>query len=172
MKNLKINSFLLFLLCLLSTMITLQTDAADNPVPVSYKEYTQLEIGDTLFDTPKAPKQKLLSAKIFLKGRVLKSPLLKNDEIVLYRMVITCCAADGIPLGILVKLPPNIQFRNGDWVGAEGTLQLLPFNPKLQTIEPLVNMVPPEKTAPYFTAAKAYKVRAPKDQYLYVQYIY
>jgi uncharacterized membrane protein YcgQ (UPF0703/DUF1980 family) len=153
-------------------MITSQINAANNSVPVSLKEYTQLEIGDTLFDTPKVPKQKLLNSKIFLKGKILKSSLLKGDEIVVYRIIITCCAADGIPLGILVKLPEKMVFHDGEWVGVEGTIQLQRFNEKLKTIEPLTNMVSQEKTAPYFTATKAYKVKAPKDEYLYVQYNY
>lgn len=172
MKNLKNNSFLLLLLLLLPMLVIPQTNAASQSIPVNYKEYTLLEIGDILFDTPKAPKQKLQSSKIFLKGKVLKSPLLKNDEIVVYRMIIACCAADGLPLGILVKLPKKTQFYNDDWVGVEGTLQLLPFNEKLKTIEPVVNMVPPEKVYPYFTATKAYKIKTPPDEYLYVQYNY
>jgi hypothetical protein len=43
---------------------------------------------------------------------------------------------------------------------------------KLRTIEPFANMVLPEKTAPYLTATKAYKINAPKDEYLYAQYNY
>lgn len=172
MKNLKNNSFLPFLLLLCLIILTPQTNAASQSTPVNYKEYTQLEIGDTLFDALKASKQKLLASKIFLKGKVLTSPLLKIDEVVVYRMVITCCTADAVPLGILVKLPEKLQLHNEDWIGVEGTLQLLPFNEKLNTIEPFANMAPPQKLYPYFTATKAYKVNAPKDEYLYVQYNY
>ncbi len=163
--------FLPLLLLLLWTAVP-QTGAANSSAPVQYKEYTQLDIGDILFDTPKAPKQKLLKTKIFFRGKVLKSSLLKKDEIVVYRMVVTCCAADMLPLGILVRLPDKMGFSEGDWVGVEGMVQLLPFNEKLKTIEPVANMVPPEKVFPYFTAAKAYKVKAPKDEYIYVQYSY
>ena len=175
MQHLKNNRFLLFIIFLLSMAITSvisPIDAAENSVPANFKEYTQLEMGDILFDTPKAPKQKLLQSKIFFRGKVIKSPLLKNDEVVVYRMVITCCAADALSLGILVKLPGNIQFHDGDWVGIAGTLQVLPVNERLKTIEPLANMVPPEKIYPYFTAMQAYKINAPKDEYIYVQYNY
>lgn len=179
MRNRKHKSFLLFLPILL--MLIVPTKAAGQSLPgntnmiaftnrINYQEYTQLEIGDILFDTPQAPKQKLLSSKIFFKGKVLKSPLLKDDEVVIYRMIITCCAADAIPLGILVKLPQKMELKNEEWFGVEGTIQLRPFNEKLKTIEPLANMVPPEKLFPYFTATKAYKVNAPKDEYIYVQY--
>ena len=175
MQHLKNNRFLLFIIFLLSMAITSvisPIDAAENSVPANFKEYTQLEMGDILFDTPKAPKQKLLQSKIFFRGKVIKSPLLKNDEVVVYRMVITCCTADALSLGILVKLPVNAKFHDGDWVGIAGTLQLLPFNPRLKPIEPLANMVPPENVFPYFTATKAVNIQAPKDEYIYVQYNY
>ncbi len=130
-------------------------------------EYTQLQIGDIIFDTPKAPKQKLLNSKIKLIGRVFRSPLLKPDEVVLYRMIITCCAADGLPAGVLVKLPQPQQLQADEWVGVEGTLQLLPFDSKLQSIDPLVSMVTPEKIYPYLMATTSYRVAAPHDEYLY-----
>jgi uncharacterized membrane protein YcgQ (UPF0703/DUF1980 family) len=118
-------------------------------VPAGYEEYTQLNIGDTIFDILKAPKQKLTHTKIFLRGKVLKFPNLKEDEIVLYRMVITCCTVDGMPLGVLVMLPQKTNFENNEWVGVEGTIQLMPFNDKLKNIDPLVAMVTPEKIFPY-----------------------
>lgn len=137
------------------------------PVPPEYEEYTQLDVGDIIFDTLKAPKQKLLSSKIFLQGIALHSKLLKENELVIYRMVISCCAADGIPLGIMVKLPEGTSFKDGDWIGVEGTMQFLPFKEDLKAIEPVAYMVPPEKIYPYFTATKAYKIKVPNEQYLF-----
>ncbi|HBF38457.1 MAG TPA: hypothetical protein DDW50_14205 [Firmicutes bacterium] len=141
--------------------------AASQPSANNYQEYTQLDIGDILSDGSKAPLQALLNSKILLKGRVLKSPLLKNDEVVVYRMIITCCAADALASGVLVKLPERNQFHDQDWVEVEGTLQLQPFDENLKTIEPLAGMVPQGNVYPYFTAAKAYKISAPSAKYLY-----
>jgi putative membrane protein len=142
-------------------------DVAAQFVPAGYEEYSQLNIGDTIFDIPKGPKQKLIHTKIFLRGKVTHSPLLKTNEIVVYRMVITCCAADGMPLGVVVKLPEKSNFQPDEWVGVEGTIQLLPFDQKLKSIDPIVAMVTPEKIYPYFTATKAYQVQSPRDEYLY-----
>jgi putative membrane protein len=142
-------------------------DMVSQFVPAGYEEYTQLNIGDTIFDTLKAPKQKLTQAKIFLRGKVLKSANLKKNEIVLYRVVISCCAADGIPLGVLVQLPQNEKFTPDEWVGVEGTIQLLPFNNQLKDIDPIAAMVTPEKIFPYFIATKAYRVQPPRDEYLF-----
>jgi putative membrane protein len=142
-------------------------DVAAQFVPAGYEEYTQLNIGDTIFDTVRAPKQKLTHAKIFLRGKVIRSSLLKADEIIVYRVVITCCAADGMPLGIVVKLPAKLDFQPDEWVGVEGTVQLLPFDEKLKSIDPIAAMVPPEKIYPYFTADKAYQVQPPREEYLF-----
>jgi uncharacterized membrane protein YcgQ (UPF0703/DUF1980 family) len=163
-KKLKNNRLPLLLPFLLMMIIAPETYGASRPIPVKYKEYTQLAIEDILFN---APKTQELSSTIFLKGKVLRSPLLQNDEIIIYRMVITCCAADALPLGVLVKLPKKMDFHNEDWIGLEGVIQLLPFNENLKAIEPIANMIPPEKIYPYFTAAKAYKINTPPEEYLY-----
>jgi uncharacterized membrane protein YcgQ (UPF0703/DUF1980 family) len=163
----KNNSSILILPLLLLMIIIPWSHAIGPPSPPGYTEYTQLVIGNILFDATKASVQELLSSKIFIQGKVWKSSLLKNDEIIVYRMAITCCAADALPFGILVKIPKKSQFHDGDWVGVQGTIQLLPFNEKLKTIEPVANMVPLGDVFPYFTAVKAYKVNAPSVEYLY-----
>ena len=132
-----------------------------------YQEYTQLDIGNAIFDTRKAPKQKLIHAKVFLRGKVSKSSILGKNEIIVYRIVVSCCAADGTPLGILVKLPERVSFQNDEWVGVEGTIQLLTFDEKYKSVEPVAAIVPPEKIFPYFTATKAYKIQPPRDEYLF-----
>ena len=165
MINRKRNIFLLLVLILLM-MIAISTNAASQSLP-GYQEYSQLDIGIILCDGTKAPIQDLLNSKILIKGKILKSPQLKSDEVVVYRMVITCCAADALPSGVVVKLPEKTQFHDEDWVGVEGTIQLVPFDEKLKTIEPVTNMVPEGSAYPYLTATKAYKISAPATEYLY-----
>ncbi len=131
------------------------------------QEYTQLDIGNIIFDTVKAPKQKLTNSLIYLVGRVARPPQLKNDEIVLYRMVISCCAADGLPIGVLVKLDQPVEFRDNEWVGVRGSVRLLPFEKRLETVEPVVNMVTPEEIYAYFSASEVFKVDPPRQEYLY-----
>ena len=170
MKLINSKRFLFFLHLLL--LVTLmagvnEVKATNQPGTDHYQEYNQLDIGDILSDGSKAPLQEMLNSKILLKGKVLKSSLLKNDEVVIYRMIITCCAADALPSGVLVKLPGKNQFREQDWVEVEGTMQLLPLDEKLKNIEPLAGMVPQGDIYPYFTATKAYKITAPASEYLY-----
>ncbi|HBF38476.1 MAG TPA: TIGR03943 family protein [Firmicutes bacterium] len=137
-------------------------------ISAGYIEYTQVDIGNALFYKRQALIDKLTHSKVFLRGMIQTFSQLKPGETVLYRFVITCCAADGVPVGILVKLPRNTSYHEGDWIGVEGTIQLLPFNDKLKTIDPLTYLVvTPEKAFPYFTATKAYKITTPTNQYLY-----
>jgi putative membrane protein len=140
---------------------------AKQPETPAIPEYTQLMIGNILFDTLKAPKTKMLNSKVRLIGKVFKGNLFKPDEIVLYRVVITCCAADGVPAGVLVKLPVKTDFNNEEWVGVEGTISLKPFPKRLEVIDALTTMATPEKQFVYFTAVKAYRIDPPDNEYLY-----
>jgi putative membrane protein len=137
-----------------------------NPAP-EYTEYNQLDIGDVVFGSDKTAKDKLVTTKVFLQGAVFRPKELKTDEAVLYRMVITCCAADGLPLGVLVKLPKNSRVKDGDWIGVEGTIQLLQYHYQFNNIEPLMNMVSLDKIYPYFTATRAYRTKMPADPYIF-----
>ena len=154
----------LFLFLIASVIMPRIHAAAPSKAP-DYREYTQLEIADLLFDAVQA--RRLQDSKVFCQGKVIHSPQLKKDEIILYRMVITCCAADAQPFGILVKLPEKAAFQNEEWAGVAGVMQLLPMNEKLREAEPLANLVSQGTVYPCLTAAKAYPVNAPAGEYLY-----
>lgn len=135
--------------------------------PAEMREYTELEIGDILFNPKKAPREKLLRSGVTMIGKVHHSGKLAPDEIVVYRMIITCCAADGLPLGLVVKLPHKMNLPAESWIGVEGSVALPPFPDRLKDLEPVANMVPPAKIYPYLTAINVYPVQAPSDEYLY-----
>jgi uncharacterized membrane protein YcgQ (UPF0703/DUF1980 family) len=170
---------IVILVSLLAVLVVLISQASRRPAqtngaPLNNSDYTQLDIYNTLFGKSQTEKIKLLARdQITLQGKVLKSSFLKNDEIVVYRIVITCCVADGVPLGIIVKIPPDFEkpLHDKDWVNVEGTLKLLPFNqlnPKLLTSGIFANMVLPKKEMPYFVAANMVKMaKVPGDEYLY-----
>lgn len=135
--------------------------------PVSFTEYTQSNIGNLIFSNDASDLQKLVNTKIFLKGMVFHSDKLKPNEIIVYRVLITCCTADGMSLGILVKLPDKMDFPDDAWVGVEGDIQLLPITDELQNIELIANLAPLGGKYPYFTAKNAYVVPMPAEPYLY-----
>lgn len=132
-----------------------------------YEECTQLEIVNIIFMNDEAAKQKLLNTKVMMQGMVLHWNQLKANEVIVYRMMIACCAADGLPLGILTKLPRDMNFNDGDWIRVEGTIQMLPFTDEIKNIEPVVVTVPVGNQYPYLTATNAYKINAPAEPYLF-----
>ena len=74
------------------------------------------------------------SAKI--SGFVIHFEQLPEDVIFLSRFIITCCAVDASPVGILVKLPPNQQpFPADTWLEVAGkmTVESLPTHFQLSS---------------------------------------
>jgi len=135
--------------------------------PESFMEYTQSNIGNMIFNNDESDIKKLVNTKVFLKGMVFHSDKLKPNEIIVYRVLITCCTADGMPLGVLVKLPGKMDFADGAWIGLEGSIQLFPLTDELQNIEPISNLAPLGGKYPYFTAKNAYEIAVPAEPYLY-----
>jgi uncharacterized membrane protein YcgQ (UPF0703/DUF1980 family) len=86
----------------------------------------------------------------------------------LYSVVITWCAADGMPVGLLVNLPlKKIEFSPEEWVGVEGIIQFMPCDQSLKNIDSITAIVSPEKRYPVFTATNVYRVQPPWDEYLF-----
>jgi putative membrane protein len=56
-------------------------------------------------------------------GRVFKDDTLPGDQLVIYRFIVVCCAADAMPVQIIVKSPKTAGFNNDDWVQVGGILQ-------------------------------------------------
>jgi hypothetical protein len=169
---------LLFIAVTLFVQLTskiLRAPVHKDDTAIHQNRYTQLEIGDILFGKSQSAKLTLLGSPINLEGKVLKSRLLQEDQIIVYRSIITCCVADSVPLGVVVKIavetPDGAQFlktiHDHDWVNVEGTLKLLPCDTQMRTIVPVANLTLPDQVVPCLVATKAAKVTAPRDEYLY-----
>ncbi|VTS03454.1 unnamed protein product [Tuwongella immobilis] len=50
-------------------------------------------------------------------------PLDGDKEFTLFRLKMTCCAADSIPLKVRIISPEPLSFRTRDWVEIEGTIE-------------------------------------------------
>jgi uncharacterized repeat protein (TIGR03943 family) len=71
--------------------------------------------------------------KAKVQGFVVHPPDFPAEYIMLSRFVITCCAADVYPVGILVKLPPNHQAYPSDtWLEIQGKMFTETLNNKRQ----------------------------------------
>lgn len=60
---------------------------------------------------------------IQLKGFVYRPNSLKANQFMVVRFEITCCAADGMPSGLLVEWNDASVFTNNTWVEAEGKIR-------------------------------------------------
>ena len=128
---------------------------------------TQLDIGNILFGGNEKDKEQLTRSKVKLEGAALSHQSLANNEIVVYRMLISCCAADAVPLGVLVRLPPGIKVKAGEWVEVEGQISILDFDEKYKAIPQITSMVTLDFKFAVMEAQKVNVSTNPGQFYLY-----
>ena len=66
---------------------------------------------------------RLSGSRVITEGRVCMDPGLPPGQIVIFRFVIVCCAADAMPVEAVVKSPKTAAFKPDDWIRVAGTLQ-------------------------------------------------
>src|SRR4029077_11764397 len=69
--------------------------------------------------------------QVRVKGQLQK---ISDREFRFYKLKMTCCAADMIPLKARIKTKFATQFGDGEWVWAEGTLQFVETADKKQFV--------------------------------------
>jgi uncharacterized repeat protein (TIGR03943 family) len=66
--------------------------------------------------------------RVTAEGMVYRAPDLDENTFMLFRFAIVCCAADAIPVGILVKHTDAGRFTNDAWVRVAGQLHIETVN--------------------------------------------
>jgi uncharacterized repeat protein (TIGR03943 family) len=61
---------------------------------------------------------------IVTEGRVWRDDSLPAGQIVIFRFVVVCCAADAMPVQAVVISPKTADFKNDDWVRVSGVLKV------------------------------------------------
>ena len=111
-------------------------------------EQTILEI----LQNPKAYEGRPVS----FSGMILRDESLKQNfdgrDTLVYRFLITCCAADALPLAIVLDSAPAAAFKNEQWVQVDGTFRLLNIN---------------QKQVPLIAQSTLKPIAAPKFPYLF-----
>lgn len=89
--------------------------------------------------------------KVKVQGFVINPSGLPPQYLLLSRFVITCCAADAYPVGLLVKLPSNHQVYSQDsWLEVEGEMITQEVQNKRQLTIQASSLKPiPEPQNPY-----------------------
>jgi putative membrane protein len=67
-----------------------------------------------------------LGQKVEIVGIAQDFPELGEDKFYLYRLLITCCAADAQPLGLIVRSESLLQVEPNQWYRAEGVVTMMP----------------------------------------------
>ena len=95
-----------------------------------------------------------LNREIVVTGFVYRDRKLADNQLVLVRYLIVCCAADASPYGLLVETKGAKQYPQGTWLSIHGVLKMTKaLNKDLPTI--IVN--------------KVTKIDNPKNPYVYLQ---
>jgi putative membrane protein len=66
--------------------------------------------------------KELVGKHVDVIGRVSRTDIMPANQLVLYRFMVVCCAADAIPLQITVDTPHADKLANDQWVRIGGTL--------------------------------------------------
>ena len=99
--------------------------------------------------------EKLNGLKIRTIGSVYRDSSIPEGSIMLFRFAIYCCAADAMPIWLLVESETSNTLRNEDWVKVEGILRLKMFN---------------DKKIPVIEAASVRQIPAPSPEARYLYY--
>lgn len=59
---------------------------------------------------------------IITEGRVFHDEDAPKDQTTIYRFVVVCCAADAMPVQVLIKSPDAGRCKQDSWIRVEGTL--------------------------------------------------
>lgn len=73
--------------------------------------------------------KELMGKHVIVEGRVSKDDTTPAGQLVLYRFVVVCCAADAMPLDIAVTSPHAGNFQNDQWIRVSGKLTTSPTDP-------------------------------------------
>ena len=88
---------------------------------------------------------------VSIEAKVFHDPeIMAADEMIVYRFVIVCCAADATPFQLMIRTPDVSKFKNDQWVRVEGTL---------------ATAVVDGKTVPAIDGATVSAIEAPQDPY-------
>jgi uncharacterized repeat protein (TIGR03943 family) len=93
----------------------------DRPAPNAEGELTIMDLVQH--------QDQLAGTRVMVRGGIFKDDRYPEDLRVLFRFAMLCCAADALPVGILVRPQEGAPAMvNDDWVRIEGILKKIPVN--------------------------------------------
>lgn len=92
--------------------------------------YSKLTVKQLLVLTKKN-KDEVQNLSVSTEGLVYRTEKMKPNEFVLLRFLITCCAADATPLGIVVLSDETDKLSSDSWVKVQGKVNLVDGRPMI-----------------------------------------
>lgn len=86
--------------------------------------------------------------RVRLQGFALRMEGFSQDELVVSRLIMSCCVADASAVGLMIKGPEAEAFKDDDWLEATGTVDVIEYGgdripvlliDSVKTIDPLEN---------------------------------
>ncbi len=100
--------------------------------------------------------EKYIGKKIKLEGFVYRDPQFDEDEFVIARMYMLCCAADAQVTGLMCRWDKSTIVRDEQWIVAEGVLMCEDYEIDGGT-----------SRIPVIQLSKVTKLKTPENQYIY-----
>lgn len=69
----------------------------------------------------------LTGEKVEVVGFVYRDDRFDSEQFMVSRFVLSCCAADASPLGLVVQWPESRSFADDEWVAVKGQLEITQF---------------------------------------------
>ena len=69
-------------------------------------------------------RNKLTGHHVITEGRVFRDDALPAGEVMLFRFVVVCCAADAMPVQAIISSPSTSALKDDEWVRVDGTFHL------------------------------------------------
>jgi uncharacterized repeat protein (TIGR03943 family) len=94
--------------------------------------------------------------RVITEGMVYRDEKLPDKHLVVFRFLMVCCAADALPLSVLVETDNPEEFEQDWWVRVEGTLSLKSMG---------------DLVSPHIKADRISLVAPPGNKYLYPSFL-
>lgn len=93
------------------------------------------------------------NSRVSIEGLFYEPAGINKEMAIVFRYLMTCCAADAMPVGIVIKKDDILEIKNDDWVKVTGVVREEKIDGNLvifMDLEKIEKLVMPSKSKVYF----------------------
>lgn len=102
--------------------------------------------------------EKYVGRRISLEGFIYREKAMSGNQLIISRMIINCCAADTVVVGIAAEYGGKEKLQENEWISVIGTISMI------RCINPLTNT---EETVPGISIDNLRIIEKPDNPYVY-----